>query len=524
MFRLPCFSATCQAGAERPSHEQPNAKRPRPALRPHTAPQVVRAREQATAPKPAVAPLGEMLVEEFAAGSSSACRVQRTAASAMKWLGSHGGRVADTKGDTVAKLSTIGTSGKWTANAERDIHRFIQKRNGWLNAEIVHKQVRMVNPSTLEIETQQLPMILPHHLLLALWEKGEAVFQKCLFGDLSPIQVKQYWDHLEHHCQFFRDHPARSWHDRSKLVGIATYGDEVQAYKNSDAGAVAVCAFTSELAYKNESLLRYFPICIWSEHCECEHTYHDAMKYVVRSFRRLGDFGTQWPWSASGYHIAFTSAQGDLKWINERMNMHNYRKNQFCSRCMCVKTSGTGNVYESLTNFSDDPDAFAVADYSGVDLVRECFPVLQSKAAPSKVLTRWLSVRAARWAQRQDACQADKMVASCIFCYEMMLRIMDESGWKDGRDSPGRWLLMGSLSGEPGRALKALDLNDADGPACELGWQALADLGPVQHIVSPNYEHVKWAKQWKEVSGEQCWDRAGQGTTSADSSRGDIDL
>ncbi|CAM9223888.1 unnamed protein product [Scytosiphon promiscuus] len=36
---------------------------------------------------------------------------------------------------------------------------------------------------------------------------------------------------------------------------------------------------------------------------------------------------------------------------------------------------------------------------------------------------------------------------------------------------------------------------DLDGPLQE----ALAELGPVGHIVSPNYEHVKYAKQWVEA-------------------------
>lgn len=72
---FPFFLMASEAGTERPTQEQPAAKRPRPALRPHTAPHVAQAREQATKTKPAVAPLGEMLVEEFAAGSSSACRV-----------------------------------------------------------------------------------------------------------------------------------------------------------------------------------------------------------------------------------------------------------------------------------------------------------------------------------------------------------------------------------------------------------------------------------------------------------------
>ena len=50
------------------------SKRPRPVLRPHTGPDVVLAREKAK-PKPLRRDFGESLVDEFASGSSSACRV-----------------------------------------------------------------------------------------------------------------------------------------------------------------------------------------------------------------------------------------------------------------------------------------------------------------------------------------------------------------------------------------------------------------------------------------------------------------
>ena len=222
----------------------------------------------------------------------------------MQWLDSHGGRVKDS-GDTVARLSKLGCSGKWSANAERDCHRLMRKMDNWLGAKISYRDVRMVNPSTLEISMQKLPMILPHDMLLALWAKGRKVFDKCLFGALTPPEVKEYWDHLETHTNWFSNHPASAWHDRSRLAGVATYGDEVQAYRNSECGAVAVCAFTPDLAYKNDPCNRYYPICLWSEHHECEHTYNDAMKYVVRSFRRLMDPTATWPWTAEGYHVTF---------------------------------------------------------------------------------------------------------------------------------------------------------------------------------------------------------------------------
>ena len=50
------------------------AKRPRPVLRPHTAPEVVRARESASK-KPPVKPLGELLIEDFSLGKAAASKV-----------------------------------------------------------------------------------------------------------------------------------------------------------------------------------------------------------------------------------------------------------------------------------------------------------------------------------------------------------------------------------------------------------------------------------------------------------------
>ena len=99
----------------------------------------------------------------------------------------------------------------------------------------------------------------------------------------SEAEVTSFWDHIEERCDWFDGHPAASWPTRSRLASIGTYGDEVQAYRNSECGSVAVVAWTSELAYLNDSMTRYFPIAIWSEHHESEHTYNDCMKYVVQS-------------------------------------------------------------------------------------------------------------------------------------------------------------------------------------------------------------------------------------------------
>ena len=54
------------------------------------------------------------------------------------------------------------------------------------------------------------------------------------------------------------------------------------------------------------------------------------------------------------------------------------------------------------------------------------FPCLQSKAAASKRLTLWLCNKAQKFARRDGATQADKVVASAMFAYAGMLRIMKE--------------------------------------------------------------------------------------------------
>ena len=310
----------------------------------------------------------------FVYATSLCNKVQRTASSAMQWLQRHGGRVVDNK-DTVARLSRLGASGKYPANCERDTHRMIQKMGMSLHAAIEHIPVRLVEPSTLEESVQHLPVILPHQLCLALWSKGEQYFRHCLFGKWSDEEVKAYWDHLETHSTWFGEHPAKNWPHRERLCGVMTYGDEVQAYRNSECGAVAVLGWTSELAFLNEPLCRYFAIAVWSEHHESSHTYRDTIEHVVESLKMLGDPKQSWPWKDHGYHICFTAAQGDLKWIHDRMGLHNFRANEFCSRCCCVKKAD--NVRDSLPHFPLDEAAFQQQDYSGVDMVASYSPLFR---------------------------------------------------------------------------------------------------------------------------------------------------
>lgn len=293
----------------------------------------------------------------------------------MSWLSRHGGKIENPKGDLVAQLSSIGAGGKFPANAERDMHRSLRRSFRSVKAKISVKKVRLYNPSTCEVGWEDFPILLPADLCVALWRHGEATFRKCFFGGMTENETMAYWDHIAKVCPWFPSHPASSWHCKSRLASINMYGDEVQCYKNSECGIISVTAWAAELGWKNDPLMRYYPTAIWSEHHECSYTYNDVMKHVVESLKKLTSPTEIWPWTERGYLITFTGVQGDLKWICDRMQgMHNFRKNEFCSRCTCCKTNP--DPYRTLPHFPSNEMDHMPRDYSMVDLGQLFSPIL----------------------------------------------------------------------------------------------------------------------------------------------------
>lgn len=303
-------------------------------------------------------------------------KVQATAMSAIEWMKSKGGTIENMKSDIVWKFSKLGAGGKRRANCERDMHRTLKKFGRVVKAKIQWKQIRMWSHKETMVVCVNFPILLPEDLLLALWECGEHVFRRILFGKLTEQETVAYWNHVEEHCGWFADHPARRWPFRGRLASITTYGDEVNCYKNSECGVVSVCAWSSELAIKADPLLRFFPVAVWSEHEECQDTYNDVISYFVESVRKLSNPAKVWPWTKKHYLVSFTGIQGDLKWLCERMNgFHNYRRNEFCSRCECTKVDAT-DVQRTLPNFASNHDAHTKRDYSGIDLGQHFSPLL----------------------------------------------------------------------------------------------------------------------------------------------------
>ena len=57
-------------------------------------------------------------------------------------------------------------------------------------------------------------------------------------------------------------------------------------------------------------------------------------------------------WSTDGSMFVMSSLQGDLKFIKDQYNLHNYRANSFCSSCGAQKKHA--NVSMTLADFRPD--------------------------------------------------------------------------------------------------------------------------------------------------------------------------
>ena len=281
----------------------------------------------------------------------------------------------DAKKDTVSQLAKLGAGGRCPQNAERDMHRTLERMAKRFNAKMSWKPIRLWNPSTLEVCYQNFPMVLPEDICLAMWGLGPQVFRRCFFGHLRESDVALYWDNIAERCPWFQNHPAKSWQHRGRMASLSTYGDEVRAYQNSECGVLSVVGWSSDLCYKADPLLRYYLVALWSEHHECCDTYDDVISWVTESLLRLTDPSHQWPWTPYGYLFVVSGITGDLKWLTDRMHVHNFRSNEFCSRCCCVKVRRDGDRRFTLANFADDPEAHQLRNYAGVDLAQTFSPL-----------------------------------------------------------------------------------------------------------------------------------------------------
>ena len=287
----------------------------------------------------------------------------------MAWCKERGGSVTDA--DLVQRVAQTGTGGRYSGNVERDFQTLIRTFQQRVGANVSSVPTRMWNPQTSQVVTKELDVIFPDDMAAALWALSPEVFQSCLLGDGS---VAEYWAHVRSSA-WFSTHPAKDEpYDWGKVIPLGVYGDEIVAYRNSECGTVSIVGWCSDLATTLPFMQRYFLIACYSEHEECFFTYSDIMTKVSERICQMvaGSQSRRYPWEQAGFHFVMSSLHGDQKWVVQHYGgIHNFRQNEFCGTCLCVKTHRLLSM--TLADFRREAlHANTMRVYDTQDLQRTC--------------------------------------------------------------------------------------------------------------------------------------------------------
>ena len=259
--------------------------------------------------------------------------MQALAASAVSWCKSHGGQVPKT--DLVAKISRVGGGGKHPQNCERDLQRTIQRFGKSAGIKIDTAKVRLYDPTTSAIYSVDMPLLDPVALATAVWNSGQDIFQEIFLGKEGCNGADTFWRNAKQNCTWFRDNQIPRAHYRG-LIPISLYGDEVQAYRNSDPGSIAVVGWVADFGYSCGALLQNFLTGVYSEYTACEHTYDDILEYLLQRIQHMCDYRVAHPWHSGGFRYILAGVRGDLKWLNAALQQLLYNSlflNPFRTLC-----------------------------------------------------------------------------------------------------------------------------------------------------------------------------------------------
>ena len=206
-------------------------------------------------------------------------QVRELAAASVNYAKQAGGKPGSGNKDLVHRISKIGSSGKHKQNCERDLQFAVASFAKALRTEVVEGFCRLWDPASNAIVVSKLAFLDPVSLASALFIRGPHVFRYCFFGGLDEAQVSAYWETTAARCEWFKRSYAAKWDGPAlrRLAPVSLHGDDVNNYRNTEAGNISIISWTSDLSRGNSPFLRYFLLSLYSEYTACQHTFSDLM-------------------------------------------------------------------------------------------------------------------------------------------------------------------------------------------------------------------------------------------------------
>ncbi|CAK9062433.1 Uncharacterized protein (Fragment) [Durusdinium trenchii] len=266
---------------------------------------------------------------------------------------------------------------------------------------------------------------MPDDLAVGLWEAG--VFEEFLVGGMN---LKDFWDHCAK-ADWYKQHPSfhTSPEQRAKLIPFSMYGDDVQAFRNSEAGAISIMAWSSEVTFRNRAMD--------AEHMKTRFLHEDFLEATPEEersclFKVPGARFDRFMHDACHSQLLGTGkvANGScLTYLCERGAFGDWPSRGIYEAQLTPllrKAYASFRAWQKDNKLSCAQPRFTVSRLHR--LTRQSWPSLSSKAHASKLLTFWLTAVVGALCKRSDATELDRQVHVCMFAYARALQIMDMNG------------------------------------------------------------------------------------------------
>ena len=106
----------------------------------------------------------------------------------------------------IVDFASLGCGGQHPQNIERDLHTWVRSLLGWQLEYYNLKLDLMVADSETRVSID-VPCLLPHEVLHALWLGGWQQFQISTMGPGGPDELTKYWEWAQKR-KLFNRHPA----------------------------------------------------------------------------------------------------------------------------------------------------------------------------------------------------------------------------------------------------------------------------------------------------------------------------
>ena len=142
----------------------------------------------------------------------------------------------------VVDFASLGAGGEHPQNIERDLHAWSRALLGF-QLDPYYLKLDLLKENDEITEEVDVPCLLPHEVLHALWLAGPQQFQISTMGPGGPKDLSNYWNWALEKTTWARRHPALAEQDPrtlDKMIPIMLFVDGAEVFRNSEFYVCAV--------------------------------------------------------------------------------------------------------------------------------------------------------------------------------------------------------------------------------------------------------------------------------------------